>query len=237
MSTGSGKRFRAARKAVPRLDTYDVEDACVTLKKYATAKFDETVDVAIRLGVQPKYADQMVRGAVNLPHGTGKSVTVLAVASGEKVTEAEQAGADIAGGEEIVEKIKGGWMEFDKVVATPDMMKHLGKIGKILGPRGLMPSPKTGTVTFDMASIIGELKAGKVEFKVDKMGNIHTAIGKASFEAAQIEANLLALVEKLIRLKPASAKGTYLRNITISSTMGPGVRVDPNDIQRLLRQG
>ena len=233
----SGKRIRASWKAVPRLEAHSVEEACGLVKEHSKVKFDETVDVAVRLGVQPKYADQMVRGAVNLPHGTGKSVRVLCVASGEKVTEAEQAGADVVGGEDIVAKIKEGWMEFDKVVATPDMMKHLGKIGKILGPRGLMPSPKTGTVTFDMASIIGELKAGKVEFKVDKMGNIHTAIGKASFEAAQIEANLLALVEKLIRLKPASAKGTYLRNITISSTMGPGVRVDPNDIQRLLRQG
>jgi large subunit ribosomal protein L1 len=235
MSTGSGKRFRTSREAVPRLNEFPVDEACATVKKHAQAKFDETVDVAVRLGVQPKYADQMVRGAVNLPHGTGKSVTVLAVASGEKVTEAEQAGADIAGGEEIVEKIKGGWMEFDKVVATPDMMKHLGKVGRMLGPRGLMPSPKTGTVTFDLASIIGELKAGKVEFKVDKEGNIHTAIGKASFGAEQLQANLLALMEKLIRIRPSSAKGTYLRNITISSTMGPGVRVDPNDVQRLLR--
>lgn len=231
----SGKRMRASWKAVPRLDAHPVEEACTLLKEHAKAKFDETVDASVRLGVQPKYADQMVRGAVNLPHGTGKTVRVLCVASGEKVTEAEQAGADVAGGEEIVEKIKGGWLEFDKIVATPDMMKHLGKVGKLLGPRGLMPSPKTGTVTFDVSSVIGELKAGKIEFKVDKEGNIHTAIAKASFGADQIQENLMTLMDKLIRLKPASAKGTYLRNITISSTMGPGIRVDVNDVARLLR--
>jgi len=217
------------------LTPFPVDKCCELIKEHGKAKFDETVDLAVRLGVQPKYADQMVRGAVNLPHGTGKSVVVLAVASGEKVTEAEQAGADIVGGEDIVEKIKGGWLEFDKVVATPDMMKHLGKVGKILGPRGLMPSPKTGTVTFDVAAIIGELKAGKIEFKVDKEGNVHAPIGKVSFEASQLQENLLSLVEQLLKLKPASAKGTYLRNITVSSTMGPGVRVDANDVQRLLR--
>ena len=231
----SGKRIRASWKAVPRLDAHPVEEACALVKEHATVKFDETVDASVRLGVQPKYADQMVRGAVNLPHGTGKTVRVLCIASGEKVTEAEQAGADFAGGEEVVDKIKDGWMEFDKVVATPDMMKHLGKIGKLLGPRGLMPSPKTGTVTFDVAAVIGELKAGKIEFKVDKEGNIHTAIAKASFDASQIQENLMALMDKLIRLKPSSAKGTYLRNLTISSTMGPGVRVDVNDVARLLR--
>lgn len=231
----SGKRIRASWKAVPRLDAHPVEEACALVKEHATVKFDETVDASVRLGVQPKYADQMVRGAVNLPHGTGKTVRVLCIASGEKVTEAEQAGADFAGGEEVVDKIKDGWMEFDKIVATPDMMKHLGKIGKLLGPRGLMPSPKTGTVTFDVAAVIGELKAGKIEFKVDKEGNIHTAIAKASFDASQIQENLMALMDKLIRLKPSSAKGTYLRNLTISSTMGPGVRVDVNDVARLLR--
>ena len=230
-----GKRIKNSWDAVPRLTPFAVEQSCELVTEHAKAKFDETVDIAVRLGVQPKYADQMVRGAVNLPHGTGKSVRVLAVASGEKVTEAEQAGADIVGGEDIVAKIKDGWMEFDKVVATPDMMKHLGKVGKILGPRGLMPSPKTGTVTFDVAAIITELKAGKIEFKVDKEGNIHTPIGKGSFEPKQLQDNLLALLEQLLKLKPASAKGTYLRNITISSTMGPGVRVDVNDVQRLLR--
>jgi len=212
-----------------------VEEACGLVKEHSKVKFDETVDVAVRLGVQPKYADQMVRGAVNLPHGTGKSVRVLCVASGEKVTEAEQAGADVVGGEDIVAKIKEGWMEFDKVVATPDMMKHLGKIGKILGPRGLMPSPKTGTVTFDVASVISELKAGKIEFKVDKEGNIHAVVGKTSFTAEKIQENLLTLIDKLQRLKPSSAKGTYVRNITISSTMGPGIKVDVADAARLLR--
>ncbi len=230
-----GKRFRAAKETVEHLHLYAVDEACALVKKNATAKFDETVDAAVRLGVQPKYADQMVRGAVNLPHGTGKSVRVLAVASGEKVTEAEEAGADVVAGEDIVGKIQGGWMEFDKVVATPDMMKFLGRVGKILGPRGLMPSPKSGTVTFDIATVVKELKAGKIEFRVDKEGNIHTAIGKASFEESQLQENLLTLIDQLNKLKPSSAKGTYLRNISISSTMGPGVRVDVADITRLLR--
>jgi len=231
----SGKRIRASWKAVPRIESHSVEEACRLVKEHAKVKFDETIDTAVRLGVQPKHADQMVRGAVNLPNGTGKSVRVICIASSEKVTEAEQAGADVVGGEDLVAKIKDGWMEFDKIVATPDMMKHLGKIGKILGPRGLMPSPKTGTVTFDVASVIGELKAGKIEFKVDKEGNIHTSVGKTSFTAEQIQENLMTLIDKLIRLKPSSSKGTYLRNITISSTMGPGIRVDAGDAQRLLR--
>ena len=230
-----GKRGRAAREEVEGLHLYPVEEACGLIKKNATAKFDETVDAAVRLGVQPKYADQMVRGAVNLPHGTGKTVRVLAVASGENITAAEEAGADVVAGEDIVGKIQGGWMEFDKVVATPDMMKFLGRVGKILGPRGLMPSPKSGTVTREIAKVIKELKAGKIEFRVDKEGNIHTPIGKASFEQAQLEENLLTLIDKLNRLKPSSAKGTYLRNISISSTMGPGIRVDVGDVTRLLR--
>ena len=235
MTGKRGKRFNAAREKVVPLRAYPVDEACQLVKDTAKAKFDETVDIAVRLGVQPKYADQMVRGAVSLPHGTGKEVTVLVIASSEKVTEAEEAGADIVGGEDIVEKIKEGWMEFDKIVATPDMMKHLGKVGKMLGPRGLMPSPKTGTVTFDVAGIVSELKAGKIEFKVDKMGNIHTGIGRASFTAEALQANLLALMDTLIKLKPSSAKGTYLQNISISSTMGPGVTVDANDVARLLR--
>ncbi len=235
MAGRKGKRIRAAREKITPQHAYPVDEACKLVRETARAKFDETVDAAVRLGVQPKYADQMVRGAVSLPHGTGKDVTVLVVASGEKVTEAEEAGADFVGGEDMVDKIKDGWMEFDKIVATPDMMKHLGKVGKLLGPRGLMPSPKTGTVTFDVADIVGELKAGKIEFKVDKMGNIHTPIGKASFDAEKLQANLMALLDQLIKLKPSSAKGTYLRNISISSTMGPGVAVDANDVQRLLR--
>lgn len=235
MAGKKGKRMRAIREKVIPQHAYPVEEACQLVKETAKARFDETVDAAVRLGVQPKYADQMVRGAVSLPHGTGKEITVLVVASSEKVTEAEEAGADIVCGEDIVEKIKGGWMEFDKIVATPDMMRHLGKVGKILGPRGLMPSPKTGTVTFDIKGIVGELKAGKIEFKVDKMGNIHTPIGRASFELEALQANLLALMEQLIKLKPSSAKGTYLQSISISSTMGPGVAVDANDVARLLR--
>ena len=230
-----GKRFRAARETVQNLHLYPVEEAVGLVKTNAKAKFDETVDAAVRLGVQPKYADQMVRGAVNLPHGTGKSVRVLAVASSEKITEAEEAGADVVAGEDIVAKIQGGWLEFDKVVATPDMMKFLGRVGKILGPRGLMPSPKSGTVTFDIATVVKELKAGKIEFRVDKEGNIHTAIGKASFGADALQENLLTLIDQLNRLKPSSAKGTYLRNISISSTMGPGIRVDVTDVARLLR--
>jgi large subunit ribosomal protein L1 len=230
-----GKRFRAATEGVESLRLYPVDEACEALKKNATAKFDETVDAAVRLGVQPKYADQMVRGAVNLPHGTGKTVRVLAVASGENITAAEEAGADVVAGEDIVAKIQGGWMDFDKVVATPDMMKFLGRVGKILGPRGLMPSPKSGTVTREIGKVVKELKAGKIEFRVDKDGNVHTAIGKASFEQAQLQENLLTLIDQLNRLKPSSAKGTYLRNISISSTMGPGIRVDVGDVTRLLR--
>jgi large subunit ribosomal protein L1 len=230
-----GKRGRTAREEVESLQLYPVVEACGLIKKNATAKFDETVDAAVRLGVQPKYADQMVRGAVNLPHGTGKTVRVLAVASGENITAAEEAGADVVVGEDIVGKIQGGWLEFDKVVATPDMMKFLGRVGKILGPRGLMPSPKSGTVTREIAKVIKELKAGKIEFRVDKDGNIHTPIGKASFEQTQLQENLLSLIDRLNRLKPSSAKGTYLRNISISSTMGPGIRVDVGDVTRLLR--
>ena len=230
-----GKRFRTARETVESLHLYPVEEAVGLVKTNAKAKFDETVDAAVRLGVQPKYADQMVRGAVNLPHGTGKSGRVLAVASGENITAAEEAGADVVAGEDIVAKIQGGWLEFDKVVATPDMMKFLGRVGKILGPRGLMPSPKSGTVTRDIAQVVKELKAGKIEFRVDKEGNVHTAIGKASFGADALQENLLTLIDQLNRLKPSSSKGTYLRNISISSTMGPGIRVDVGDVTRLLR--
>ena len=230
-----GKRFRAATETVESLHLYPVEEAVGLVKTNAKAKFDETVDAAVRLGVQPKYADQMVRGAVNLPHGTGKTVRVLAVASGENITAAEEAGADVVAGEDIVAKIQGGWMEFDKVVATPDMMKFLGRVGKILGPRGLMPSPKSGTVTRDIATVVKELKAGKIEFRVDKEGNVHTAIGKASFGADALKENLLTLIDQLNRLKPSSSKGTYLQNISISSTMGPGIRVDVTDVARLLR--
>ncbi len=199
------------------------------------ARFDETVDVAVRLGVNPKHADQMVRGACSLPHGLGKDVRVVAFCKGEKENEALEAGADAAGGEELVERIKGGWLEFDKAVATPDMMAQVGKIGRVLGPRGLMPNAKTGTVTFDLANTIKELKAGKVDFKVDRTGIIHAPLGKVSFGPDKIRDNLKALVETLQKLKPATAKGTYLKGLALSTTMGPGVKVDSTALRGLLK--
>ena len=199
------------------------------------ARFDETVDVAVRLGVNPKHADQMVRGACSLPHGLGKDVRVVAFCKGEKENEALEAGADAAGGEELVERIKGGWLEFDKAVATPDMMAQVGKIGRVLGPRGLMPNAKTGTVTFDLANTIKELKAGKVDFKVDRTGIIHAPLGKVSFGPDKIRDNLKALVETLQKLKSATAKGTYLKGLALSTTMGPGVKVDSTALRGLLK--
>jgi large subunit ribosomal protein L1 len=200
------------------------------------AKFDESVDVAVRLGVDPKRADQMVRGTVTLPHGTGKTVRIVAFAKGEKEKEAEEAGADVVGGEDLVNKIKNeGWLEFDKAVATPDMMSQVGKIGKILGPRGLMPNPKVGTVTFDLKKAIEELKAGKTEFRVDKVGNVHVAIGKVSFGSEKLRENFLVLLDALIRAKPAASKGTYVKNVAVSTTMSPGVNIDPANVRTLLR--
>jgi len=196
------------------------------VKKAAFAKFDETVELAIRLGVDPKHADQMVRGTVVLPHGLGKTKRVIAIASGDKVREAREAGADEVGGDDLVQKIQGGWVEFDAVVATPDMMKSLGRLGKILGPRGLMPNPKTGTVTLDVARAVRELKAGKVEFRVDKSGIIHCPVGRASFEAEKLAENAHALISSIIKAKPATAKGRYVKSIVVSSTMGPGVAID-----------
>jgi large subunit ribosomal protein L1 len=196
------------------------------IKKAAFAKFDETVEVAMRLGVDPKHADQMVRGTVVLPHGLGKSKRVIAIASGDKVREAREAGADEVGGDDLVQKIQGGWMEFDAVVATPDMMKSVGKLGKVLGPRGLMPNPKTGTVTLDVARAVREVKAGKVEFRVDKTGIIHCPVGKVSFAAEKLAENAQALIASILKAKPATAKGRYVRSIVISSTMGPGVPID-----------
>jgi len=200
------------------------------------AKFDESVDVAVRLGVDPKRADQMVRGTVTLPHGTGKTVRIVAFAKGEKEKEAEEAGADVVGGEDLVNKIKNeGWLEFDKAVATPDMMSQVGKIGKILGPRGLMPNPKVGTVTFDLKKAIEELKAGKTEFRVDKVGNVHVAIGKVSFGSEKLRENLMVLLDALIRAKPAASKGTYVKNVAVSTTMSPGVKIDTANVRTLLR--
>jgi len=200
------------------------------------AKFDESVDVAVRLGVDPKRADQMARGTVTLPHGTGKQIRIVAFAKGEKEKEAEEAGADVVGGEDLVKKIKDeGWLEFDKAVATPDMMSQVGKIGKILGPRGLMPNPKVGTVTFELKKAIEELKAGKTEFRVDKVGNVHVAIGKVSFGSEKLKDNFLVLLDALLRAKPAASKGTYVKNVAVSTTMSPGVSIDPANVRTLLR--
>ena len=225
-----GKKFVAAKKLVAaRL--YTVEDAVTTVRKAAYAKFDETVEVALLLGVDPKHADQMVRGTVVLPHGTGKSKRVLVIAGGEKVKEAEAAGADHVGGAELVQKIQEGWVDFEAVVATPDMMKEVGKLGKVLGPRGLMPNPKTGTVTFDVAGAVKEIKAGKVEFRVDKTAIIHVPVGRVSFDHDRLVDNAHALIQAVLRAKPSAAKGKYVKSIYISSTMGPGVPVDPASVE------
>ena len=221
-----GKKYAAGRALVgERLHTMD--EAIPVVRKAAYAKFDETVEMAMRLGVDPKHADQMVRGTVVLPHGTGKSKRVLAIAGGDKVKEAEAAGADHVGGAELVAKIQEGWLDFDAVVATPDMMREVGKLGKVLGPRGLMPNPKTGTVTFDVGSAIREIKAGKVEFRVDKTGIVHVPVGKLSFPDQNLIDNANAFVNAVVRAKPPAAKGKYMKSITVASTMGPGVKIDP----------
>jgi len=231
-----GKRFAKALEQIDQTKEYPVEDAVELTRKVAYAKFDETVEVAVRLGVNPKYADQMVRGAVVLPHGTGKSVRVLVFAKGEKEREAREAGADFVGAEDMVEKIQGGWLDFDTAVATPDLMGQVGRLGKILGPRGLMPNPKVGTVTFDITRAVREVKAGKVEFKVDKAGNIHVPIGKKSFPAERLTENANAVLEALVKAKPPGAKGQYLRSITLSTTMGPGVSVDVQRVANLYKK-
>jgi large subunit ribosomal protein L1 len=221
----TGKKFAAARQQVPARP-HTIEDAIPLMQKVKFAKFDETVELSLRLGVDPKHADQMVRGTVVLPHGLGKSKRVLAIAGSDKQKEAQDAGADFIGGEELVEKIQGGWTDFDAVVATPDMMRAVGKLGKVLGPRGLMPNPKTGTVTLDIAKAIKEIKAGKVEFRVDKTGIVHAPIGKISFPTQNLVENAHALVDSVVKAKPSAAKGKYLRNVTLSSTMGPGIMID-----------
>src|SRR5215211_3025892 len=225
-----GKKFAAAREQVPeRLHT--IEEAIPLIQKLKFAKFDETVELAMRLGVDPKHADQMVRGTVVLPHGLGRSKKVLAIAGADKQKEATDAGADHVGGEELVDKIQGGWMDFDAVVATPDMMRAVGKLGKVLGPRGLMPNPKTGTVTPNIAQAVREIKAGKVEFRVDKTGIIHAPVGKTSFSTENLVANAHALVESVVKAKPPAAKGKYLKSVTVSSTMGPGIVIDTAHVQ------
>ncbi|WP_461211364.1 50S ribosomal protein L1 [Desulfocurvus sp. DL9XJH121] len=229
-----GKKYREAVKAIDAVAKYDLPEGVKLALEASFAKFDETVDVAINLGVDPKYSDQMVRGAVTLPHGLGKTVRVAAFCQGEKEAEAREAGADEVGGDDLVEKIKGGWLEFDKAVATPDMMAKVGQIGRILGPRGLMPNAKTGTVTFDIGQAVSELKAGKVEFKVDKAGVLHAPVGKVSFGPEKILDNLRALVDQVVRLKPSAAKGTYLQSLTVATTMGPGVKVDTASMRKYL---
>ncbi len=224
------KRYDAATKKMEADKQYSVEEALALIKDIPAAKFDESVDLSFRLGVDPKHADQMVRGAVVLPHGIGKTVRVAVFAKGEKEREAREAGADVVGAEDLVERVQGGWMEFDTAVATPDLMGQVGRLGKVLGPRGLMPNPKLGTVTFDVGRAVREAKAGKVEFRVDKAGNIHAPAGKRSFAVGDLAANANAIIEAIMRAKPAAAKGTYLRSLTVSTTMGPGVSVDAQRI-------
>ena len=228
-----GKGFLEAKKKIESGKRHTLNEAVNLIVATSRTKFDETVDAAIRLGVNPAHADQMVRGSVVLPHGLGKSVKVLVFAKGEKEKEAIDAGADVVGTDDIIEKIKNGWLEFDRVVATPDMMGSVGKLGKILGPRGLMPNPKVGTVTFDVAKAVNELKAGKVEFRVEKAGIVHSPVGKVSFGAEKLLENVSALIETNIKLKPASSKGTYLKSISISTTMGPGIKVDPLEVKNI----
>jgi large subunit ribosomal protein L1 len=228
-----GKKFVTAAKQV-ETRPYSLDEAIPLVKKIKPSKFDETLEIAFLLGVDPKHADQMVRGTVVLPHGTGKSKKVLAIASGEKIAEAEKAGADFAGGLEMVQKIQEGWTDFDAVVATPDTMKEVGKLGKILGPKGLMPNPKVGTVTFDVAKAIQEIKAGKVEFRVDKTSIVHSVFGKSSFEEKQLLENARTLVTAVLRAKPHTAKGRYLRSVHISSTMGPSVQLDTASLEALV---
>jgi large subunit ribosomal protein L1 len=229
-----GKKYEAAKKQVPeRLHT--LEEAVPLLQKVKFTKFDETVELAVRLGVDPKHSDQMVRGTVVLPHGLGKSKKVLVIAGADKQREARDAGADETGGEELVERIMGGWTDFDAVVATPDMMRAVGKLGKVLGPRGLMPNPKTGTVTVDVTKAVLEIKAGKVEFRVDKGAVVHAPIGKISFAADRLVANAHALMESIVKAKPAAAKGKYLKSVTLTSTMGPGVAIDAAHVDELVK--
>jgi len=236
MATVVSKRYDAAVAKVDRAKAYTVDEAITTLKAMPAAKFDESVDLSFRLGVDPKHADQMVRGAVVLPNGIGKSVRVAVFAKGEKEREAREAGADVVGAEDLVQRVQEGFMEFDTTIATPDLMGQVGRLGKVLGPRGLMPNPKLGTVTFDVARAVREAKAGKVEFRVDKAGNIHTPIGKRSFTSEQLAANALALIEAIVRAKPAAAKGTYLRTLTVSSTMSPGVPIDAQAVANLFKK-
>jgi len=230
-----GKRLRAARDKVDRAKRYPLDEGLDLALELAQAKFDESVEIAVRLGVNPKHADQMVRGSVTLPHGTGKTIKVLVFAKGEKEKEAQEAGADFVGLDELIKKIQDGWLEFDKVVATPDVMSQVSKLGRVLGPHGLMPSPKTGSVTFEVSNAISQIKAGKVDYRVDKLANVHCMIGKKSFGREKLAENMLALMESVIKAKPAVAKGTYLKNVSVSTSQGPGVKIDPNEIMDRVR--
>ena len=236
MATVVSKRYDTAASKIDAQREYPVEEAIDLLKEIPKAKFDESVDLSFRLGVDPKHADQMVRGAVVLPHGRGRTVRVAVFAKGEKEREAREAGADVIGAEDLVERIQGGWMEFDTTVATPDLMGQVGRLGKVLGPRGLMPNPKLGTVTFDVGRAVREAKAGKVEYRVDKAGNVHVSVGKRSFGTEQLVANAMSVIESIMRAKPASSKGTYLRKLTVSTTMGPGIAVDAQRISNQFKK-
>jgi len=236
MATMVSKRYDSAAGKIAPDKQYSLDEAIGVLKSMPGAKFDESVDLSFRLGVDPKHADQMVRGAVVLPHGIGKTVRVAVFAKGEKEREAREAGADVIGAEDLVEKVQGGFMEFDTAIATPDLMGQVGRLGKVLGPRGLMPNPKLGTVTFDVSRAVREAKAGKIEFRVDKAGNVHTPVGKRSFNEEQLRDNAMALIEAIVRAKPAAAKGTYLRSLTVSSTMSPGVPVDAQAVANLFKK-
>jgi large subunit ribosomal protein L1 len=230
------KRYREALELFDREKLYEPQEAIQITKKLPDARFDATVEVAFRLGVDPRKADQMIRGTVSLPNGTGKEVRVLVIAQGDKAREAEGAGADVVGGAEILEKIQGGWFDFDVTVATPDMMSQVGKLGKLLGPRGLMPNPKAGTVTFDVEKAVKDIKGGKVEYRVDRQGNVHLVLGKKSFDEKKLLENYATVLEEIIRAKPAAAKGKYIKSITISTSMGPGVKVDPSVVRDILAE-
>jgi large subunit ribosomal protein L1 len=235
MSTG--KRFGAASAMVDRDRQYGPGDALKLVREFPAAKFDETIELAFRLGVDPRKADQMVRGTVSLPHGTGKSVRVAAFATGDKAREAQEAGADVVGGEDLVDQVMKGVIDFDAAVATPDLMSLVGKAGRVLGPRGLMPNPKTGTVTFDIGKAVRDIKAGKLEYRVDRQGNLHLVIGKRSFDEDRLVENYLAVVDEVLRAKPSTAKGRYMKSVTLSSTMGPGIRIDPARVREVAGEG
>jgi large subunit ribosomal protein L1 len=232
-----GKRYAEASKLVDRYRHYTPMEAMQVIKQFPAPKFDETVEVAMRLGVDPRKADQMIRGTVSLPHGTGKSVRVAAFATGDKAREAQEAGADVVGGEDLVNEVLKGNMDFDAAVATPDMMSLVGRAGRVLGPRGLMPNPKAGTVTADIGKAVGDIKAGKLEYRVDRQGNLHLVIGKRSFNEIRLLENYLAVVDEIMRAKPAAAKGRYLKSLTLSTTMGPGVRIDTNRVRDVALEG